>query len=63
MLKRSGGQADLTEHHLQKVQGICPHVSGRSSDQATQAGHLSHLDSRYRSRSQKIASLYGVDYV
>jgi hypothetical protein len=37
--------------------------SGRPSDQANQAGHFSHLHSRYRSRSQKTASLYGVDYM
>jgi hypothetical protein len=63
MLQRSEGLVDWTKHHLQEIQGICQHVSGRSSDQSTQLGHLSHLDSRYRSRSQKITILSSVDFV
>jgi hypothetical protein len=30
------------------IQGISPHVSGRSYDQSTQAGHLSHLNTYYK---------------
>jgi hypothetical protein len=30
------------------IQGIGPHISGRSSDQSTQTGHLSHLESHYK---------------
>jgi hypothetical protein len=37
-------------------QGICPHVSDRSSDQSTHLGHISHLDPRYHSRSQITAT-------
>jgi hypothetical protein len=39
------------------------HVSGRSSNQSTRLGHLSHLDSRYSRRSQKAETLSSVDYV
>jgi hypothetical protein len=39
------------------------HVSGRSSSQSTQFGHLPHLDSHYCSRSQKDMALSNVDYV
>jgi hypothetical protein len=52
-----------TKHHTQEIQGICPHVSGRSSNQSTQLGHLSHLDSHYHSRSQKTTTHSSVDYV
>jgi hypothetical protein len=55
--------ADWTEHHLQEIQRIHPRVFGRSSDQSTQLGHLSHLDSHYRSRSQKTTTPSSVDYV
>jgi hypothetical protein len=53
MLERSECLADWNKHHIQEIQGICPHVSGRPSDQSTQLGHLSHLDSTYGSRNQK----------
>jgi hypothetical protein len=46
-----------------KTLGIRPHVSARPSDQSTQFGHLSHLDSRYRSRSQVTTTPPSVDYV
>jgi hypothetical protein len=42
-------------------QGIRPHVSSRSSDHSTQLGHLSHLDSRYHSRSNKTTTPSYVD--
>jgi hypothetical protein len=45
----SEGLVDWTKHHRQEIQGICQHVSGRSSDQSTQLGHLSH----YHGRSKK----------
>jgi hypothetical protein len=54
MLERSVGLADRTKHHLQEIQGLRPDISNRPSDQTTQLGHLSHLDSHYRSRSQKL---------
>jgi hypothetical protein len=34
-----------------------PHVSAGPSDQTTQLGHLSHLDSRYNSRRKKYNSV------
>jgi hypothetical protein len=46
-----------------KIQGICPHVSDRPSDQSTQLGHFSHLDSHYHSRSQKTTTPSSVDWV
>jgi hypothetical protein len=51
------------ENHTQETQGIRPHVSCRSSDQSTHVGHPSHLDSHYRSRSQKSTTPSSVDYV
>jgi hypothetical protein len=63
MLERSGGLADWTEHHVQEIQGIQPHVSGRSYGQSTQLRHLSCLDSHYRNRSQKTTTPSSVDYV
>jgi hypothetical protein len=56
MLERSEGLVDRTKHHIQETQGIRPHVSAKAFRQATQLAHLSHLDSRYRSRSQKITT-------
>jgi hypothetical protein len=53
MFERSEGFADWTKYHIQEIQGIRPHVSDRPSDQSPQLGHLSHLDSDYRSRSRK----------
>jgi hypothetical protein len=50
MLEWSDGLADRTKHHIQ--------VSGRSSDQSIQLRHLSHLDSRRWSRSQKNTTLF-----
>jgi hypothetical protein len=44
-----------------KKKGIHPRVSGRSSDQITQLGHLSQLDSHYRSGSQKATAPSSVD--
>jgi hypothetical protein len=38
MLERSEGLADWTKHHLLKIQGIRPHVSGRLSDHIAQLG-------------------------
>jgi hypothetical protein len=49
----SEGPAYCAEHHLQEIQGIHPHSSDSPSDQSTQLGHLSNLDSPYRSGSQK----------
>jgi hypothetical protein len=63
MLERSEDLADWTKHHLQEIRGIHPHVCGRSSNQSTQLGHLSHLDSHYCSRSQKTTTPSNVDYV
>jgi hypothetical protein len=57
------GLVDWTEYHLQEVQGIRPHVSGRSSDQSTQLGHLYHLDYHYCSGSQITTTPSSVDYV
>jgi hypothetical protein len=62
MLETSDSLADWTKYHLQEIQGICPHVSGRSFDQSTQLGHLSHLGFHYRS-SQKTTLPSSVDYV
>jgi hypothetical protein len=59
MLKRSEGLADSTKHHLQKIQEIRPHVSGRSSDQSTQLGHLSHLSPMMAAEVRKL-QLYPV---
>jgi hypothetical protein len=61
MLERSEGLADWTKHHIQEIEGISPHISGRSSGQSTQLGHLSHLESQYRSRSQKTETTSRVD--
>jgi hypothetical protein len=47
VLERSEGLADWTEHHIQEIQRIRSHVSAGPSDQSTQSGHLSHLESRY----------------
>jgi hypothetical protein len=63
MLERREGLAHWTEHHIQEIQWIRPHVSSTSSDQSTQLGHLSHLDSRYHSRSNKTTTPSYVDYV
>jgi hypothetical protein len=63
MLERREGLADSTRHHIQELQGTRPHVSDRPSDQSTQLGSLSHLDSHYRSRSQKTETPSSVDYV
>jgi hypothetical protein len=63
MLEWSEGLADWTKHHIQVTHGIRPLVSCRSSDQSAQFGHLSHLDSRYHSRSQKTTSPFSVDWV
>jgi hypothetical protein len=52
-----------TKHHLQEILGIRPLVSGRSSDQSTELGHLSLLDSSYHSRSIKITTQFSVDWV
>jgi hypothetical protein len=43
MLERSEGLADRTKPHLQEIQGIRPHVSGSSTDQPTQLGHLTPI--------------------
>jgi hypothetical protein len=53
----------LNQNLMQEIQGIRPHVSDRPSDQSTQLGHLSHLDTRYHSRSKKITTPSSVDYV
>jgi hypothetical protein len=50
-----------TTHRRKK--GICPHVSDSPSDQSTQLGHLSHLDSCYHSRSKKTTTPSSVDWV
>jgi hypothetical protein len=63
ILERSEGLADSTEHHLQEIQGIDPHVSGRSSNKSTQPGHLSHLDSHRCTGSQKTTTPASLDYV
>jgi hypothetical protein len=54
MLERREELRDWTEHRVQEIQEIRPHVSDRPSDQSTQLGHLSHLESYYRSRTQKL---------
>jgi hypothetical protein len=46
-----------------KYKESAPHVSGSSSDQSTQLGHLSCLDPHYCSRSQKTPTPSSVDYV
>jgi hypothetical protein len=53
MLERCEGAADWAKHHPQEIQGICPHVSGSS----TQLGHLLHLDSHHWSISQRTKTL------
>jgi hypothetical protein len=63
MLERSEGVANWSKHHTQEIQRIRPHVSGRSSDQSIHLGHLSPLDSSYRSRSQKNTTPPSVDLV
>jgi hypothetical protein len=40
----------------QDIHRICLYISDRPSDQSTQLARLSHLDSRYHSRSQKTPS-------
>jgi hypothetical protein len=62
-MERSEAFADLTKRHIQEIHWIRPHVSGRSSDQSTQLGHISHLDSHYWSRCQKTSTLSNVNYV
>jgi hypothetical protein len=47
-------RSDLTKHDIQKIQGICPHVSDRPFDQSTQLGHLSHLASPYTAEVKKL---------
>jgi hypothetical protein len=52
--------------YIQEIQGICKesaHMSDRPSNQSTQHGHLSHLDSHYHSSSQKTTTLPSVDWV
>jgi hypothetical protein len=63
MLERSEGLAYQTEHHLQEIQGIRPRVSGCSSDQSTQLGHLSHVDSHYCCRRQRTTIPFSVDFM
>jgi hypothetical protein len=41
MLERSEGLRNWIKHHIQKIQGICPHVFDRLSNQSTQLGQLS----------------------
>jgi hypothetical protein len=53
MLERREGLADGTKSHIQEIQGICLHVSGRLSVQSNQLEHLSHLYPCYQSRSKK----------
>jgi hypothetical protein len=43
----------LSKHHIEEIQGICPHVSD-SSDQSTQFGHPSHLDSVITAEVKKL---------
>jgi hypothetical protein len=52
MLERSKGLADEPNMTYRKYKEST-HVSDRPSDQSTQLGHLSHLDSCYHSRSKK----------
>jgi hypothetical protein len=61
MSERSRDLADVTEHHIQEIQAIPPHVSDSPSDRSTQLGHLSRLDSHYYSRSHKTTTASGVD--
>jgi hypothetical protein len=60
-LERSEGLADWTKHHIQEIKGIRSHVFGSAFDQSTQHGHLPHLDSHYRSISQKTTATPRVD--
>jgi hypothetical protein len=53
MLERGEGLADWTRRLVHEIQGIRPHVSDIPSNQSTQLGHLSHLESHYHSRSKK----------
>jgi hypothetical protein len=53
MFARSERLSDWTRNQTQEIEGISPHVSGTSSNQSAQLGHLSHLESHYRSRSQR----------
>jgi hypothetical protein len=41
MLEWSERLANWTQRQIQEIQEICPHVSGRSSEQSNQLGHLS----------------------
>jgi hypothetical protein len=61
-LERSNDLAGRTKHHLQEIQGICLHVSGRSSNQSTQLGNLHYLD-LLPQQSQETKTLSGVDQV
>jgi hypothetical protein len=63
MLERTKGLADGIKHHLQKIQGICPCVSGRSTDQSNQLGCFSYLDSIIAAEVRKTTVLSSVDYV
>jgi hypothetical protein len=59
MVERSEGLADWTQYHIQEIQGIrlhVAHISNRLSNQSTQLGHFSHLDSHYYNRSLKYKS-------
>jgi hypothetical protein len=43
MMERSEVLADWTEHNLQEIQEICPHVSACASDQSTRCLDISGL--------------------
>jgi hypothetical protein len=62
-LETSEGPAYWTEHQLQKIQGIRPHVSGSLFDQSAQLGHLYHLDFHHWSGNQTITTPPNLEYM
>jgi hypothetical protein len=44
----------ITRRHIREIQATRPHVSDRPSDQSTQPGHLSHLDSLTAAEVKKL---------
>jgi hypothetical protein len=59
MFQRSKGLADWTKHHLQEIQRICPHVSGKFICLSTKLGHLSYHWSKSRKLQSIQFRLYG----
>jgi hypothetical protein len=60
VLERSKGLCRLNQT---PQTGINSHISGRPSDQSTQHGHLSQLDSCYHCRKKTPTTMSSADYV